>query len=211
MKTAAGTVYENLRRAIVSGRIKPGATLSRKVLAEAHHTSKMPVGHALVRLEAEGLVTVRPRSGTQATPIRLIAVHRAQFARNALEVGVVRRLAARPEQLDLTALRAATLSTPENYAADDERFHRELFAAVGMAGLTANAPGLFVPLERCRALQVIDDARIQRAIGEHADILARIEAADADGAAMAISAHLASDLSDLGVLQRTYPEMFSDD
>lgn len=56
-------VYRNLRLALMSGLIEPGATLTGRSLAERLGVSVQPVRDALKRLEADGVLEGRPQSG----------------------------------------------------------------------------------------------------------------------------------------------------
>lgn len=57
-------VYEEVLRAILDERFRPGERLSIPDLANEMDVSQMPVRQAMDRLAEEGLVEVRPRSGT---------------------------------------------------------------------------------------------------------------------------------------------------
>jgi DNA-binding GntR family transcriptional regulator len=57
-------VFNEIRRAIISGVVAPGARLVISELASSFGTSLTPVKEAVAKLEAEGLVTVTPRVGT---------------------------------------------------------------------------------------------------------------------------------------------------
>ncbi len=57
-------VYEEVLRAILESRFQPGERLSIPDLASGMDVSQMPVRQAIDRLSEEGLVEVRPRSGT---------------------------------------------------------------------------------------------------------------------------------------------------
>lgn len=61
--------YGELQEAIVSGALAPGASLRIDALAERLGTSRTPVREALRRLTDEGLVEVRPRSGTRVASL----------------------------------------------------------------------------------------------------------------------------------------------
>lgn len=62
-------VVESLRRAIVSGRLRPGERLTETDLAQQLGTSRAPVREALRQLEQEGLVVSRPYRGTEVLAI----------------------------------------------------------------------------------------------------------------------------------------------
>lgn len=57
-------VYEEVLHAILEHRFKPGERLSIPALARSLDVSQMPVRQAIDRLSEEGLVDIRPRSGT---------------------------------------------------------------------------------------------------------------------------------------------------
>lgn len=57
-------VYDELLGAILEGRFQPGERLSVPDLARGLDVSQMPIRQAIDRLSEEGLVDVRPRSGT---------------------------------------------------------------------------------------------------------------------------------------------------
>ena len=58
------SVYEAILSAIVEHRFEPGERLSIPGIAESLDVSQMPVRQAIDRLSEEGLLDVRPRSGT---------------------------------------------------------------------------------------------------------------------------------------------------
>ncbi len=56
-------VYEVLRDDLDSGALRPGATINLDSIAAQLGVSRTPLRDALLRLEIEGFVTIRPRSG----------------------------------------------------------------------------------------------------------------------------------------------------
>jgi DNA-binding GntR family transcriptional regulator len=61
--------YEQIRRAIVEGRFRPGQRLVEKNLGEEFEVSRTPVREALRELEAEGLVVSLPNKGSAVRPL----------------------------------------------------------------------------------------------------------------------------------------------
>jgi DNA-binding GntR family transcriptional regulator len=61
-------VYEDLRGLIMSGKLRPGQSISIRALAEVINVSPMPVRGALQRLVSEGALDVRPNR-TFALPV----------------------------------------------------------------------------------------------------------------------------------------------
>jgi len=89
--SAARRVERELRKAIITLEIQPGASLSEKELADRYGVSRQPVREALINLGKAGLVGIQPRRGTFVVKISLDLMRQARFVRESLEVAVVRR------------------------------------------------------------------------------------------------------------------------
>ncbi len=63
-KPVSELVLERLRRDIVEAIFELGEKISEAHLSEIYGVTKAPIRAAIIRLEAEGLVTVRPQAGT---------------------------------------------------------------------------------------------------------------------------------------------------
>ena len=70
-KPLRDVVFENLRGAIVEGRLKPGERLMEVQLAEQLGVSRTPVREAIRKLELEGLVVMLPRKGAYVANMSL--------------------------------------------------------------------------------------------------------------------------------------------
>ena len=87
--------YERIRMAILKGELPLGASISRRQLAAQLGMSMVPVGEALQRLEADGLVESRPRSGTVVRRPSREDVRGHYVVREALETQAARLFAER--------------------------------------------------------------------------------------------------------------------
>lgn len=204
----AERAYERLREAIVDGTLPSGRKLSERSLAAALAISAQPIREALRRLEGEGMVESRPRSGTFVAALddrRLIEMGRIRAALEGVAAGLVARQAT-PETVAalrarLEAVRAATaLGDPRRLAEANDAFHLALHAITGNALLTRTLRALraYHHISRDRVLAAHDERN--RALEEHGAVLARIEAGDAAGAEALMRAHA---LRSLGV---AFPE-----
>jgi len=64
-------IYEIIKEQIIQNEIRPGSRISVDEIQKKYKISKTPLKEALSRLEFEGLVTVKPRSGTYvSTPTK---------------------------------------------------------------------------------------------------------------------------------------------
>lgn len=129
-------VYRRIRDMIINGTLPMGGKISESVLASRLNTTKAPVRDALKRLQSEGLVQIRPKSGTFVFSLndiqfRELLEFRFFVEGKALELSLKRN----PRQLvqelsfilDSMNLCATTNSTLE-YIRLDNLFHEALFS-----------------------------------------------------------------------------------
>ena len=83
-------IAEGIRARIRWGELPLGARISDKVIASELGISRTPVREALVQLQTEGLVVIRPQSGTFVTDLTPTDVHQICATRCVLEVGALR-------------------------------------------------------------------------------------------------------------------------
>jgi DNA-binding GntR family transcriptional regulator len=86
-------VVNRIRRMILSGHLKPGAHLRQDELANTFGVSTMPIREALRQLQAEGLVTFRPRRGAAVARLAVSDYEEIYHIREALETLVCRWVA----------------------------------------------------------------------------------------------------------------------
>jgi GntR family transcriptional regulator, rspAB operon transcriptional repressor len=65
------TVFEQLRRSILTCELPPGAAIYEQELAQQFGVSKSPIREALLRLQEQKLVEVRARSGYRIKPVSI--------------------------------------------------------------------------------------------------------------------------------------------
>src|SRR5262245_25517969 len=117
--------YNEIKQFIQRGDLAPGSFLAERQLADQLGMSKTPIRAALVRLEAEGFVTISPQQGILIRDLTVPEIVDQYEIRAALETYVVRTLAGK-----LTADQVARLR--ENLAAQ-EALTPEVDAAPGVA------------------------------------------------------------------------------
>jgi DNA-binding GntR family transcriptional regulator len=84
-KRATDEVYENLRDAILNRLFKPGERLQVDEIASRLGVSLTPVRHAIQQLATEGLIEIKPRSGTFVATLSLEEIEATFDVRIALE------------------------------------------------------------------------------------------------------------------------------
>lgn len=215
---ATARVVEGLRRAIVDMEFAPGSKLDKAKLTRRFGVSRFPVAEALNRLKAEGLVDIRPQSGSIVSRIRLADARENMFLRRALEGEAVAHHAQHPSRELLADLRLNMRQQKAALAADDRaRFHRLdlefhdiLISGIGYSRVRTIVETARLSLDRARRL-LISPRRIAVTLTEHAAIVSAITAGNGPAARTAMSAHLDSVIGELEDFARENPALFDGD
>lgn len=214
--SAAQQVERDLREAIISLKLKPGTRLSEQELADGLSVSRQPVREALIALGRASLVEVRPKRGTLVVKISARKMMEARFVREAIETAVVRRAC---ESFDPWARATIDTSLSRQRAAcaagdytvfrkEDELFHIAVANGAG-CGLAWNViADIKAHVDRVCNLQLRKAESMPGLIRQHEDVVAAIDARDADAAAAAMSTHLNSILVDLPTIAAEHPDLF---
>jgi DNA-binding GntR family transcriptional regulator len=156
-----GQAYTLIKSAIFEGRLPPGTPLSRRRLAEELGMSAVPVGHAIHRLESEGLIESRPRAGTRVRIATPEEIHGNYVLREALETHSARLFAESADDRTRTRVVQAAVRLDSAYNSLAGVRHSELRQArverihVAFHMLIAKAsgvPALIAAIERSRVL-----------------------------------------------------------
>jgi DNA-binding GntR family transcriptional regulator len=192
------TVASEIRSRITTGRLPLGARISDKQLAAELEVSRTPVREALVQLQTEGLVVMRPQSGTFVFDLTIEDVREICATRAILEAGAL-RLAAEARSSDLMGClsllvgRAAIALRDGDLAQCDEldcQFHEGIVAASCNSYLVRAYCGISNKLRALRHRLPREQARMARAIAQHRHIIDLWAAGRIDQATAEISSHV---------------------
>lgn len=217
--TIADSVYQKLRRAIVSLELAPATPISENVISGEMGVSRTPVREAILRLTREKLVEVVPKSGTFVARIPLSSLGEAIVVRKALEGVTVRAATAKATPSQILEFRAmierqreiAAISDPEAFHKADEDFHAA-FATIG------NYPGIWdlvrqvkVQVDRYRRLTLPQAGRLEMIIQEHESVVDALANGDAELAVRNMEQHLDKLQLDIEVFRDLWPKYFIHD
>jgi DNA-binding GntR family transcriptional regulator len=188
-RTTQELVFEFLRDAILSGRLRGGSHLIQDKVASDLDVSRVPVREALLQLESEGLVRMEAHRG--ATVVRLSPDDIAEVfeIRAILVTAAIRKVIPCLSEDQIQRLDAIT-----------QRQERETTAAVRARLNHAFNATLFEPLNRPRLRALMD--KLEREVDRylmsipdrprmgHRELVEACRARDADRAAALIHAHL---------------------
>jgi len=203
-------IYRLLRRVIVEGRLKPGAALKEPALAAHLQVSRTPVREAFLRLQQDGLLDLRPQSGTFVAPIDRTRVEEGMIVREALEVRAAAIAAVKISESELTILRretdrmtdAARSGDNRSFIEADDRFHRALVDASAFSHIGVIIEQVNAQLDRIRYLSANVPERPEASVDEHWQLIDRLANGDADGSANAAQAHLTASWAIIRAIMR---------
>jgi len=190
-------LYGKLKEMAVNFRIRPGERINEVALARELDASRTPLREALNRLVAERLIEFQPGKGFFCRPLDPKRIYELYELRGIAEEAAVRLACRRGSDEDFAALKESLYANGLTYVGKtvrevttfDEAFH------VGIAKLSGNEElvrQLMQINERIRFIRWVDMAvRVRETKGEHKQIMAALEARDADKAASIMRSHIA--------------------
>jgi len=190
--------YDQLRRRILDNDWPPGHRALEHEIATEMGMSRTPVREALMRLQNEGLVEVIPRHGMRVLPVSGNDMQEIYQILTALECMAAELLAARkPSAKELEPLVDATKAMDkalraddlDAWAAADERFHAHLIELAGNRQLQATVLNYWDRAHRARMFTLRLRPKPVNSTKEHMQMVERLRAGDAEGAARVTRAH----------------------
>lgn len=192
--------YNNIKRLILSGQLRPGRKLVHQDLAEMLNVSRTPVREALERLYQEGFVTRLPRRGFYVAEMTSDEARELYDAREALETHALREAFARgplSEQVlqELTGLvgryhELLQLRVVKERVVIDVNFHLHLASQAGNRYLVRLLMQTFERLTLKRRVEGYRSDRGAQASHEHKELLAALTANDLPAAEAALRSHI---------------------
>lgn len=209
-------ICDVLRDLILKLELEPGAVISKDEVAQAFGVSAMPVREALRKLEEEGLVVIKPQSGTYVTTIDVQWAKEAQFLRIGIEVEVIRNIVKtitneQIAELETILLRQRFEYETDNkpkFSQDDATFHAAMYRMAGVGGLWNRIGSVRVHIDRLRLMHLPVGGKMIRVLSDHEAILDAIRTRDVDKAETALRKHLSGTLSFIEQLREKYPHYF---
>jgi DNA-binding GntR family transcriptional regulator len=206
-RRATDEVYESLRQAILSHVFRPGERLNIPDISAKLGVSPTPIRQAIQQLASEGLIEVRPRSGTFVASLTERDIEETFEIRTALECLAAETAVKALSEADLKKMRKLLDSmrrpvTDEaslrRHEADNSEFHAILIRASGNKKLKEIHEGLKANLqiarihvaEGLRAPEGLRKARWDQEQAEHEEILAAAEARDGARLQEALRRHI---------------------
>jgi DNA-binding GntR family transcriptional regulator len=191
-------LVDRIREQIVAGVFALGARLSDKEIAAEMKVSRTPVREALLQLQSEGLIVVRPRSGTfvfgvSESDLSQICEMRSLFETGALQMAAAVNPASLVGALTYPVAEAALALEDKDYARCevlDTGFHETLIALSGNKYLVESYRTISTKVRALRSRLPQNHARIEGAIAQHRRIIDLVAVGKPEAAAAEIASHV---------------------
>ena len=189
---------ERLRESIVYGDIKMGAPLQEKALSEELGISRTPIREALFKLQAEGLVTIRPYRGASVFTVTPEQLQDLVDFRGLLEIAALRKTMAERRKVLSQALENILVQMKNAVVSDDVRqyllldhnFHIALIESSGSQCLMDGYGLIASKMTALRTALGQTRERIVSSYGDHEKFYTLFEAGDDAAACDVLSNHI---------------------
>lgn len=205
-------VFHTLRRAILTGQLKPGERLMEVHLANKLGVSRTPIREAIRKLELEGLVTMIPRRGAEVAQITEKSLKDVLEVRRALDVLSVELACERITKEEMEELyracqefeKAAREKEPSVIAQADVRLHDIIVDATRNQRLKQLVNNLSEQMYRYRFVYIQEANQYENLIEEHREVYESIVERNKERAARAARLHI--DNQELSILRQLHLE-----
>ncbi|MBS7338712.1 MAG: GntR family transcriptional regulator [Lachnospiraceae bacterium] len=191
-------VFNTLRRAILTGQLKPGERLMEVHLANKLGVSRTPIREAIRKLELEGLVIMIPRRGAEVARITEKSLKDVLEVRRALDALSVELACDRITEEDMKRLlqacqdfeKAAKGKDASVIAKADVALHDIIVEATGNQRLAQLVNNLSEQMYRYRFVYIKEESKHDMLVAEHREIYESIASRDKERAARAAKLHI---------------------
>lgn len=189
---------ERIRDLIVQGHLRPGDAIPETELCAALGVSRTPLREALKLLAAEGLVELRPNRSPRIIPMRPDENQELFEAVSGIERVAAELAAQRATPAELRRLRALQERMEKDYQSRrlesyfvlNQKIHSMIVSLAKNMVLKATHNWLLGRVERARYFALSREDRWDESVTEHREILAALEARDADRAGHLLARHV---------------------
>lgn len=209
-------VHRKLRNAIIRAYLEPGRRVSEAGVADALKISRQPVRETFIRLADQGMLDIRPKSGSSVPRISISKVIQIQAIREAIEADIARGAARLMTSKQIEEL-FAQLERQESGEAQvssvfmelDDQFHKTLAQGANLPFAWNVIEMQKAQLDRVRFL-ALNEFASNTLKEQHRTIIEAIADHNPDRAEMEMRAHLRHILSDLPIIALRNSNYFVD-
>ncbi|MDJ0944520.1 MAG: GntR family transcriptional regulator [Kiloniellales bacterium] len=191
-------VVGRLRDMILKGELRPGERIPERVLCERFGISRTPLREALKVLATEGLIDLLPNRGAAVSRISAAGLREAFQVMGALEALGGELACARITDAEVAAIRRLhermvghhRAGRLNDYFALNQAIHEAILAAADNQMLAELYGRLRGQVQRARFAANLSESRWRQAVAEHEEMMAALDARDAEKLGRILKRHL---------------------
>ncbi|HEX7002955.1 MAG TPA: GntR family transcriptional regulator [Trueperaceae bacterium] len=210
--TIKSQVAHSIRRAILTGRLRPGDHISEASIAEQMGVSRAPIREALNQLKEQGLVVMRPHRGAFIRELRPDDVYDLIRLRAELEGYLGERLIDQGVSDELLeSLRGHMAAMEEAAARDDflgvvehdEAFHQAMLRASNDGALIEVMQGIGFRIRTYMVVTKLIARNLDEAARDHQRIIDVLERGDRENVRSVMALHVTHYIDTLAPVNET--------
>jgi DNA-binding GntR family transcriptional regulator len=200
-------IYDWLREQILIGHLLPGSEIRQEIIAKRFGTSRVPIREALSRLQAEGLITLRPRRGFAVTTLNhdeIVEIFELRMAieEHAMRIATKVRTDADVREVEALVVRMETVDpgSPhylQRWMGTNRQFHARLIESARRRRVDEIALNLRDAIEPYIRIEANFNRQVTYANVEHRQIFDAFKRKDAEATARLSRKHCESTLKRL--------------
>ena len=191
-------VYEQIRKAILDGLIKPGDKLETDAISAALSVSRMPVREAIKRLQLEGWVDVKPHKEVRVASVTKAQIKDVFAVRAMLESLAAREAAGKISEAQIDLLwqtyrnmeKLVQSADTAGQLTKNREFHEIIHKISENKVLQSMASNLFDSIERYRLQFLSLPLKPKEVLKDHLKLIEAIESHDMDTSEILMRRHI---------------------
>jgi DNA-binding GntR family transcriptional regulator len=196
--TKVEAAYQQVRKWILYGRLKPGMVLDQGALAAAVGVSTTPMREALRRLEAESLLTIQAHRRVMVSSLSVQDLEEIYDVRRLLDPLAASMAATRMRAAELNRLEELLRLNPAEAMEGlnvNFQFHAAIYEACGNAVLVQILGSLHTRAMRYGQIIVNSEDDAEKTRAEHQEIVDALRQRNSDEIAILFRLHLERELN----------------
>jgi len=220
-ETLSESVYESLKKEILSLDIKPGTILTENDVSEAYKISRSPVRSVFQKLKEDGLVTAIPYKLSYVSQLDMNRILDVIYLRISVESAIMRdfillddKKAIRKMERNMEDQKEMIEEgvDPKAFGELDAEFHKMMYRTLGKMGVWDIIQKVELSYNRFKLLDLVAASRFQQIYEDHEVFMKIIHEKRIDEIEKAYAIHLYSGIRRLrGFIFDEYPDYFTDD
>ncbi len=199
-RTLHDEVLDRLRNMILAGELRAGERVPERVLCDRFGISRTPLREALKVLATEGLIDLLPNRGAAVSRISAEGLREAFEVMGALEALGGELACARITEPEIAAIRRLhdrmvahhRAGRLNDYFALNRAIHEAILAAADNQMLSELYGRLRGQVQRARFAANLSETRWRQAVAEHEEMMAALDARDAEKLGRIMKRHLSN-------------------